>query len=81
MTAVLGTVIFFGGMGLIWLAAGILLLVVAPMLLEPTMPARTYRPTPPRDGEPGWYEDPNNVGWLRYWEGRRWTNQEKSATP
>jgi Protein of unknown function (DUF2510) len=38
-----------------------------------------YQPDRPRDGEPGWYDDPNTPNWLRYWNGRSWTNQERPA--
>jgi hypothetical protein len=39
-----------------------------------------YRPTPPRDGEPGWYDDPNTPNWLRFWNGRSWSNREKPGS-
>ena len=40
-----------------------------------------YEPEKPRDGEPGWYDDPNTPNWLRFWNGRSWTNQERPVAP
>jgi hypothetical protein len=30
---------------------------------------------------PGWYDDPREHGTLRWWDGRQWTDQTRTATP
>lgn len=30
---------------------------------------------------PGWYDDPENPGQLRYWDGGRWTDDRRPASP
>lgn len=64
-------------LGIVVLVAGSVLLVVGSIRLS-----RPPRPAPARQGPfpgqpgPGWYPSPGRPGYVRWWDGVRWTEQE-----
>lgn len=64
-------------LGIVVLVGGALLLVVGSFQLS-----RSPRPRPARQGPspgqpgPGWYPSPGRLGYVRWWDGVGWTEQE-----
>lgn len=64
-------------LGIVVLVAGVVMLVVGSIQLS-----RPPRPVPARQGPfpgqptPGWYPSPGRPGYVRWWDGVGWTEQE-----
>lgn len=62
-----------------WAGGGLGALAGTAMIIAgATNPDRRRRPGPP---PPGWYPDPQDPRWLRWWNGQGWTQHTHRAAP